>query len=268
MGSAQPKIDQTSTKHRPHIDRTSTAHRPSIDRTSTAYRPSIGRTSADRVSFDGRSGGVPQTPPKLGRKNWQPSSSRTACLYGNCVKFFWSNSVPSFSCAALPHRILDGKFCTVSQQPQFSSHTASSPNLGRKIWPVLPAPFFLAQSGPKFLTQHPLIIPKFGRKNWQPSFLSATFSYRNCCKIFGPVDPQFSSRSSPSPKLGRKDWQPSSSGTHFPLQELRRKILVQLNPSFLREALPHPNLDGKIGSQVLQAHIFPYRNCVEKFWSS
>ena len=52
--------------------------------------------------------------------------------------------------------------------------------------------------------------------------------------------------------------QPSFTGTVA-------KFLVQLNRSFLRAALPHPNLDGKIGSPVLQAHIFPYRNCVEKF---
>ena len=93
------------------------------------------------------------------------------------------------------------------------------------------------------------------RKNWQPSFSSTTFLYRNCCKNFGPVEPQFSSRSSPSPKLGRKDWQPSSSSTHFPLQELRRKIFLSnsVSPKFFSDRVPHRNLDAKIGSPVLRA---------------
>ena len=125
VGSAQPKIERTSTKHRPSIDRASTEHRP-IECPST-----VGRAASSKLHHN------------LDRKIGSHVLRAQPSFTGIVSNFFWSNSVPSFFRAALPHRILDRKFFTVSQQPQFSSHTASSPKLGRKIWPVLPAPLFV-----------------------------------------------------------------------------------------------------------------------------
>ena len=55
--------------------------------------------------------------------------------------------------------------------------------------------------------------------------------------------------------------QPSFTGTVA-------KILVQLNPSFLHAALPHRNLDGKIGQPSFSGAIFSSRTCLENFWSN
>ena len=201
--------------------------------------------------------------PKLGRKNWQPSSSRTAFLYGNCVKFFWSNSVPSFFWRSTPSQNLGRKIFYRSFLHTQLPHW----NLGGKFGPgqFFPRkPFFFYRScrkqfgavQPKFLTQHPL-IQKLGGKDWQPSSSCTTFSYRNCWEIFGPVEPQFSLRSSPSPKLGRKDWQPSSLGDNFPFTGIASKIIGPTQRNLDRKIWPSP---------VLWAQLHWKRPVQPQFW--
>ena len=194
--------------------------------------------------------------PKLGRKNWQPSSSRTAFLYGNCVNFFLSNSVPSFSCAALPHRILDGKFCTVSQQPQFSSHTASSPKLGWIFFSFTAvAANNLAQFSPSSSRSTPLYRSLDG-KIGSPVLRAQPSLTGTVAKFLVQLNRSFLRAALPHRNLDGKIGSPVLRGTISLYRNCVENYWPNSVPSFSRTEFPHRNLDGKIWpSPVLWAQL-------------